>query len=458
MTRQSLRCLGAALLALAAAACGDDDPSGPRATYAGSVAAPLPENGLAAEVVISAEGYDSAWVVLLDGPDATPRRSATATFGAATTVTVAVSGMLADRTHELEVWLASRGTAGPVDTVPVATGPLPGWIPAGIGYLGTDTIPGFVLLSLPDGGVVVDNQGRPRWYHHRPNGVLNSVQAHPGGRFTILDGADGGDPVFHLLDGLGRETGTLRCAGGRTTRFHDLLIEPDGTTWILCDDTRVMDLSAEGGMADAVVTATVVQRLSPAGELEFEWNSLDHFGITDLPQPDREGPAVNFTHGNGIALDDDGGILLSFRSLSEITKVDPTTGAIRWRLGGLANEFTVVGDPDAGFERQHGLRLAGPAHLQLLDNGTEPPSRLVRYRLDEDALTATLDWEFIDDPATFTVVGGSSQAVPGGRGLVSFGRAGRVVEVDAAGTRRWELTGLDGIYVFRAERVPDLPR
>jgi hypothetical protein len=460
MTRQSLRCLGAALLALAAAACGDDSPGGtpPPPEYLGSIAVLVPENGLAALVTIEAERYDSAWVVLLDGPDAAPPRSGAAAFAGASEVTVGLTGLMADRAHALEVWLASGGTAGPADTVPVATAPLPAWIPAGIGAIGTDTLPGFVLLSLPDGAVIVDNQGRVRWYHHRPNGVLNSIQAHPDGRMTILDGNNGADHRFHVLDGLGRETGTLQCAAGRTTRFHDLRIEEDGSAWILCDETRVMDLTAEGGVADAEVTATVVQRLSPAGDLLFEWNSFDHFAITDLSLADRQGAAVNFTHGNGIALDADGGLLLSFRSLDEVTKVDTTTGAVAWRLGGLASQFTILGDPKGEFRRQHGLRVAGPGHLQLLDNGTAAPSRLVRYLLDEVARTATFEWEFIDDPATFTLVGGSSQVLPAGRGLVSFGRAGRVVEVDAAGARRWELTDLDGIYVFRAERLPGLPR
>lgn len=159
-----------------------------------------------------------------------------------------------------------------------------------------------------------------------------------------------------------------------------------------------------------------------------------------------------------MALDDEGHLLLSFRSLSEVTSVDTATGAVRWRLGGLANQFAILNDPKGAFERQHGVRPAGPAQLQMLDNGFSPPSRMVRYLVNEATFTATMMWQFIDAPTTYTLVGGSSQALPGSRGLVSFGQAGRVVEVDAAGNRSWELQGLEGMYVFRAQRIAGLYR
>jgi hypothetical protein len=53
-------------------------------------------------------------------------------------------------------------------------------------------------------------------------------------------------------------------------------------------------------------------------------------------------------------------------------------------------------------------------------------------------------------------VGGSTQVYEDGGGLVSFGREGRVVEVDASGNRNWELTGIEDLYVFRSQRIPSL--
>src|SRR5690606_1095470 len=118
--------------------------------------------------------------------------------------------------------------------------------------------------------------------------------------------------------------------------------------------------------------------------------------------------------------------------------------------------FTYLNDPKGTFERQHGVRVAGPSEIQLLDNGTSAPSRMVRYLLNPAQKTALLVMAFEDGPTTFTAVGGGTDHYPSGHGGVTFGRAGRVVEVDPAGNRAWELTGLDGEYVFRAMRIASL--
>src|SRR5690606_17459074 len=133
-------------------------------------------------------------------------------------------------------------------------------------------------------------------------GNLNSFQAHGNGTYTILDAADASARKFRVLDIEGAEVGTLSCSG-RPTRFHDVRVLADGSSWLLCDETRTMDLSGLGGVAGAQVTGTVVQHLGPDGSLDFEWNTFDHFAITDLPEADRGGASVNFTHGNSIDLD-----------------------------------------------------------------------------------------------------------------------------------------------------------
>ena len=149
-------------------------------------------------------------------------------------------------------------------------------------------------------------------------------------------------------------------------------------------------------------------------------------------------------------------MLLSFRTMNEITRVHVPTGAILWRFGGLRNQFTFVNDGKGTFERQHGLRVAGPGQIQLLDNGLVAPSRFVRYLMNPVALTALAMMDFRDSPTTLTPVGGSTQYYGNGHGLVSFGRAGRVVETDPAGNRAWELTGINNVYVFRAQRIASL--
>jgi hypothetical protein len=302
--------------------------------------------------------------------------------------------------------------------------------------------------------VIIDNTGRVVWYLHAPDPTLVSFQAHGNGRYTLLTPADPGRR-FHVLDELGAEVRTLECVG-YLTRFHDVLMLEDGSAWILCDETVTMDLTPYGGQSNAQVTWTVVQHLAADGTtVLFEWHAADHFDISDVPPSELGGSAVNATHGNGVALDVDGHLLLSFRALNEITKVDATTGAVLWRFGGERNEFTLVNDAKGSFERQHGVQRAGPGVIQFLDNGSAGPSRLVRYQINRVTRTALLVMDFRDG-LTVTPVGGSTQYYTTGYGLVSFGRAGRVIEVDPVGNPVWQLTGIDGLYVFRAQRVNSL--
>jgi hypothetical protein len=454
MKRQIASLAAAVSLLLAVGGCIEADPQAPSPQqYMGAEVQAITENVLAAAVLVRAAGYDSAYVEYQTGAGPTLRIPAVG-FAGDTAARVPVLGLDTATTYTFRMALTRTGASDElVDSLTFTSGSLPAWIPA-VGSLGTSSQTGFLTLSLPEGAVTVDNTGTVVWYHYSPNSTLNSFQAHPAGVYTIL-GTGIGETEFHVLNSLGEETGTLACVG-RPTRFHELLVAGGGDVWILCDESRTMDLTAVGGQPAAVVTATVVQHLSAAGALLWEWNAFDHFDITDLPLSDRTGPNVNFTHGNGIGFDADSSLILGFRSLSEVTKVDRTTGDVIWRFGGLRNEFTILNDPKGFFERQHGVRAAGPGQVQLLDNGTAEPSRFVRYLLDPLRHTALMEWQFADSPTTWTIVGGSTQYHPDGHGTVSFGREGRIIEVDAAGNRVWELTGLDGAYVFRAQRIGSL--
>lgn len=449
--------LGLLLLAAAGllAACDSSDSTDPGShpRFVSAVAAANPNNAISAIVTVTATGYDSVYVRFWHDTVAA-ERTPSVPFGSDSVVSFPVFGLDTAANYSFEVNLERQNkAAAPVDTINHASGSLPAWVPT-IGVLGTDTSSGFLLLSLPNGPVIITNAGRVVWYRERPGGVLGSWTGQPNGEYTWLSAADSSGYYIHNV--LGEETGRYACQGGFKTRFHDLLVTATGDLWIMCDEVATVDLTAFGGVDTAKVTATVVQHISAAGQLLFQWRSLDHFQFSDIDPAQLAGVAVNFTHGNGIELDGDGNLLLSSRSLDEVTKINTTTGEVIWRFGGLANEFTILNDPKGAFQRQHGLRSLGTNHLQFLDNGTASPSRLVRYTLDTLGMTATLDWEFIDSPTTFAGVGGATQVYPDGGALVTFGPAGRVIEVDANGARRWELTGISGTYVFRAQRLASL--
>ena len=338
------------------------------------------------------------------------------------------------------------------DAGPFRTEDLPADLPR-FSAGGSDPSPGFVAFAAGDYAVIIDNTGRVVWYHRFGLGPGLNFQPQPNGRFVARPPS--ADPEHHWIeiDPSGRITRTFGCLGGQPARFHDVIALPDGSVWLLCDETRVMDLSALGGSANARVTGTSVQHVGLQGDLLFSWSPFDHLPLDYLSESDKAATSINWTHGNALDLDPDGSLLLSFRNLDEVVKIDPVRGELVWRLGGRNTQFVLDNGDGVPFSRQHGIRLSGPGEIVLLDNHGEPDgSRAERYAIDEGTWRMRLLASYAPIPAVVAEVGGTTQSLPGGRLLVSFGSGGRVEEYDAAGEVVWSLHGPTG-YIFRAQRI-----
>ncbi|MFN2399003.1 MAG: arylsulfotransferase family protein [Gemmatimonadaceae bacterium] len=450
--------LGAALVIVA---CADDPaaPSGPVApAIDATIVVPNSHNALSATLSVRLRHADSvaARFHLADTPSAgdsvTP-----AVLAAGDSVAIPVLGLLPARRYVLRAVAYGAGGSVIGDSVELTTDTLPSDLPQ-YTVSGPDPSPGYVVFAAGKYGLVIDNTGRIVWYRRFPDGPGLNFLAQQNGRYAArpmtpdLSDLD----LWVELDPLGNVTRTLGCALGLQPRFHDLISDPDGGYWIMCDETRTMDLTSVGGFANARVTGTVVQHISASGAPLFHWSAFDHFAITDLEPADRTGATVNWTHGNAFDFHTDGSLIVSFRSLGEITKIHPVTGAVIWRMGGRRNQFTFVDTPVPAFSRQHSARMPALGALLLLDNvGNPGESRAERYAVDEATRTARLAHSYGSIPGVVTQIGGSVQSLPGGRTLVSFGTAGRVEEYDASGQVMWRIEGNAG-YVFRAQRIRSL--
>jgi len=131
------------------------------------------------------------------------------------------------------------------DVLELTTAALPGDLPHfTAGGAGPD--PGFVALAAASYGVVVDNSGRVVWYRHLPDGPTLNFQIVAAGYYASSPVTPAvGDPrPWVLLDVLGNEVGRLGCLRGLSSRFHEIRVEPDGSAWLLCDETRTLNLAA----------------------------------------------------------------------------------------------------------------------------------------------------------------------------------------------------------------------
>lgn len=430
-------------------------PGPPLPVISSAAVTPGPHNVLSAVVSVTLVDVDSVQVRFGAAGERLDSLSP-ATAVSANAIDLPVLGLLPATAYRMQVVAYGAGTSTTSDTLRFTTGPLPADLPA-YSAGGSSPSPGYVVFGAYPYAVVIDNTGRVVWYRLLDGGPTLNFQVQPTGRYTTMPTtAPGIDPGSWVeMDVLGNETRRIGCADGLKARFHELIAETDGSYWLMCDDSRVMDLTPYGGHPAAVVTGTAVQHVDAQGRKLFAWTPFDHFAITDLEPASRAGAAVNWTHGNAIAFDTDGALLVSFRSLNEITKIDVPSGAVRWRLGGMANQFAFIG-AGASFMGQHGLRIVAPGRLEILDNrGLPGDSRAERYVINEAGRTATLAAAYFSLPPTSAILGGSTQALPGGRMLVAYGNGNRVQEYDSGGAVVWEIHGNPG-YVFRAERIASL--
>jgi hypothetical protein len=129
--------------------------------------------------------------------------------------------------------------------------------------------------------------------------------------------------------------------------------------------------------------------------------------------------------------------------MDEITKIDRETGKIVWRLGGKANEFTFVGDPDRFFAQHDARRLAN-GNITIFDNHAVAGatfSRAVEYRLDEESnlKTATKVWEHRSSAMSPAM--GNAQRLPNGNTMIGWGTLYPTLrEVTPDGAIAFELT------------------
>ncbi len=251
---------------------------------------------------------------------------------------------------------------------------------------------------------------------------------------------------------------------------HELYILSNGNYIIGGAKDSVMDLSAyilDGmqGDSNTVVQAFIIQEFDPLHNLVFEWNSIDHIHPTEAYEVTYGYNPNGFDcyHGNAIEEDDDGNLLVSFRHLDAVYKIDHNTGNVIWILGGKSSDFTFPND--SGFGGQHDIRRLPNGNISLYDNAnTSPPprkSRGVEYILDTIAWTATRTWQYIHTPFFFARAMGNHQTTVNEDHLINYGLLYRprpsIVMVDDNNSLMADFYFKDSVMSYRSYVYGSIP-
>ena len=188
-----------------------------------------------------------------------------------------------------------------------------------------------------------------------------------------------------------------------SANHHDFLITDRGFLFISYHDTT-RDLSGykdENGdplPTAAQITDSVIQEVAPDGTELFRWNSWDHIDVeTDCLMVEKYLIGrTEYAHLNSLQIAD-GDIIASFRGCAQVLRIDRSSGAVEWKLGGIPPDpdsthtytyLPLVGDPAGEFCGQHHVTMTASGTIVMFDNGVQclgprkietPFSRVVEY-------------------------------------------------------------------------------
>lgn len=403
---------------------------------------------------VTATTSDSSESVVVDGSPAT---------GPTTTLTGLQAGQ--------EISVAFVGGASP-ETYTLM------YLPAGFpkltvttGALGSfpNLAPGLIGLTLntftgaPAYDAIVDRNGVPVYAVRMATGADLDLKQQPNGDVTVSQPPPrpGNTGVAQVtLDPLAGFVPTTHhdvLAPLTNTDGHDSESLPDGSTILIG-----YELNPDTGKTDATI-----QKIAPDGSKTFEWRSTAYAGETTASTTvQNQFVPGDYAHINSVVSVEHGDLIASFRHLSSVYRIATVAhdgfqpGDVIWRLGGRHSTFTFPNDPDlTGPCAQHDVTELPNGHILLFDNGTDGlcvdpadpvngagvtrhHTRVKEYALDTVAGTATLVWSYPADTSKYAFFAGSASRLTNGDTLVGWAADTNALatEVDAAGTKLWELT------------------
>ncbi|MDO8212940.1 arylsulfotransferase family protein [Conexibacter sp. CPCC 206217] len=329
--------------------------------------------------------------------------------------------------------------------------------------------PGFIFLAVKrgpgqDGPMIVDNRGRPVWFHAvggDKTATAFKVQQYRGR--PVLTWWEGNTHLGHghgeyvVMDTHYREIARVRSVASELPDHHDFQLTDRGTALMTLYIERRADLSKVGGPRDGTIVESRIQEVDVAsGRLVWEWRSADHVPVTEGMTAPKDGKPHDYFHVNAIDVDRDGDLLVSARNMHAIYKIDRPSGRIEWRLGGRRSDFRI--GRGARFAFQHDVRRQPDGTLTLFDNEATPAkaqeSRGLQLRLNRRTMTAKVVRQYRHPDGLLAGAEGNLQTLPNRDVFISWGPEERISEFSRGGRLLFDLALPAGSDSYQAFRFP----
>lgn len=337
-----------------------------------------------------------------------------------------------------------------------------GSLPVGISDLTVETSDqptfGYVVtttLGMSANAVIYDEEGVAVWFMVADEGsVFSEVRVKRDGTGVLLQVMDG----YRKSDlGATRDyawDGSL-VSDTRTPGAHHDFVETETGHYGYCGiDVRQTEVD---GVATAVV-GEAIREIPPGGseaDITTVWTSWDTLPVRVDPVTDGGfyPQGLDWIHCNGLTYEPERqAYTLSAYSLGSIIEIDRATGGNNWVFSGADNEFEIEGGRP--FRDAHSPEPTVDG-FRLFINRTDAAlySRVARYVLDVDAMTARESESLELDRAYYSYILGDSNALPDGGVLVTWGSAGVITEIDSADQATWIGSARIGTIIGFGEPV-----
>jgi Arylsulfotransferase (ASST) len=332
-----------------------------------------------------------------------------------------------------------------------------------------NTAPGLIFLAPfgsphgQEGALIVDGGGGPVFERPLDGLETNNFRTQTYQGQTVLTWWEGKIQYGH---GVGRYViantsyepiAHVQAGNGLRGDLHEFLLTSAGTALLTSYEVVEHDLRSVGGDRHGTIDDAIFQEIDVAsGRVLLEWRSLDHIALSESQWP--LGHRWDYVHLNSVDVDQsDGNLLVSSRNTHTIYKVNRTTGEVIWRLGGRRNGFKF--GPGVRFAWQHDARSHPGGVITMFDNEGSPfaggvESRGLALNVNETAMTATLQQEYLHPLHLRAASEGSVQVLPNGNVFVSWGAEPFVSEYTAAGRLLFDARLGDGYGGYRGFRLP----
>lgn len=347
--------------------------------------------------------------------------------------------------------------------------------------------PGFVFASVfkspfaqgemrQQGSMILDNRGRYVWWRPvaKPDNEVANLEVQRYRKRPVLTFWEGEltngftfNGTWRVLNDRYRTLATIQ-SGDLPLSVHEFFITKQNTalaTYYKHIPGR--DLRAVGGGESQTLVDTGVAEFDIAtGRLIRTWSPEGKIPMEDsyVPITNPQMPHDPW-HINSIDVDAQGNWLISMRNTHAIYKVNPSTGAILWTLGGKRSDF-VMGDRTR-FAFQHDARFQPNGRISLFDNNccgnpfgnaavqtvSEKQSRGLLLQMDENAKTVS----FVEQQTLYDLIAGTQanfRILPNGNRFIGWGQQPFLSEYTQSGRLLLAIRYPDPASSYRAYRAP----